>query len=331
MKRTNWLDELLASLPPSLEDEDDPDRWYFDPHRDSIGAVIEALEVDCRTEGNAWMADGLAWLQIAVGLNFSELQDRWNKIDLIPVEKHVWEKYSLEDPRGLFVYLDQIILAHVIGTDLAAIVMCRATTELLIRRHYAPHAREESKLHHLITEVEALPKFKFLKDLDLRGKINEANAILHNRALADNVREFPKRYVRLVRYWVKALEKMIGEAPAAGRDSLPTPVPRLTHIIKAIEHIRSETAGVTLEAFEADWRKCWMVERGVEIISEASLHLNEELKDRHPEIEWRKVAGIRDVLRDYENVKPKCLWDIAMKHLGPLERACRAEMPATGV
>jgi len=30
---------------------------------------------------------------------------------------------------------------------------------------------------------------------------------------------------------------------------------RLADIIDAIEHIRSETPGVTLEAFEADWRK----------------------------------------------------------------------------
>jgi hypothetical protein len=222
------------------------------------------------------MADGLAWLQDAVGLDFNELQVRWNKIDLIPVEKHVSEKHSLDDPRGLFVYLDQIRLAHVIGADLAAIAMCRATTELLIRRHYAPHAREGDKLHSLITEVEK--KFTFVKDHDLRGKVKESDGILHNLKLSDNIREFPTRYVVLVRNWVKSLEKMIGEAPAGSSDSLPTPVPRLTQIIDAIERIRSEMAGVLLGAFEADWRKRWMVERGVEIISEASLHLNVSMR-----------------------------------------------------
>jgi uncharacterized protein with HEPN domain len=59
--------------------------------------------------------------------------------------------------------------------------------------------------------------------------------------------------------------------------------PRLTDIIEAIDRIRSEMAGVTIEAFEADWRKRWLVERGVEIISEASRHLTDELKSRHPE------------------------------------------------
>jgi uncharacterized protein with HEPN domain len=59
--------------------------------------------------------------------------------------------------------------------------------------------------------------------------------------------------------------------------------PRLTDILDAIEHIRVEMAGVSIEAFEADWRKRWLVERGVEIISEASRRLTEELKARHPE------------------------------------------------
>jgi uncharacterized protein with HEPN domain len=80
-------------------------------------------------------------------------------------------------------------------------------------------------------------------------------------------------------------------------------VPRLSDIVEAIEHIRTETAGVTLDAFEPDWRKRWLMERGLEIISEASRHLSDELKARHPEIPWSKVAGIGNILRhEYERV-----------------------------
>jgi uncharacterized protein with HEPN domain len=61
-----------------------------------------------------------------------------------------------------------------------------------------------------------------------------------------------------------------------------SPVPRLTDIIEAIELIRSEMAGVTLVAFEPDRRKRWLVERGIEIISEASRHLSDELKGQEP-------------------------------------------------
>ena len=62
-------------------------------------------------------------------------------------------------------------------------------------------------------------------------------------------------------------------------------------------------AGVTLRSFEPDRRKRWLVERGIEIISEASRRLPDELKARHPEIPWSKVAGIGNVLRhEYERI-----------------------------
>jgi uncharacterized protein with HEPN domain len=106
-----------------------------------------------------------------------------------------------------------------------------------------------------------------------------------------------------------------------------SPVPRLTDIIEAVELIRSEMAGVTLAAFEPDRRKRWLIERGIEIISEASRHLSDELKARHPEIPWAKVAGIGNVLRhEYEDVAHDVLWHVVRDDLAPLEQACREEL-----
>jgi uncharacterized protein with HEPN domain len=45
--------------------------------------------------------------------------------------------------------------------------------------------------------------------------------------------------------------------------------PPLADIIEAIERIRRVLDGVTVEAFEQNWEKRWLVERGIEIISEA--------------------------------------------------------------
>jgi uncharacterized protein with HEPN domain len=66
--------------------------------------------------------------------------------------------------------------------------------------------------------------------------------------------------------------------------------PRLTDLLEAIGRIRSEMAGLLIEVFEAGWRQRWLVERGVEIISEVSRHPSDELKARHPEIEFRCAA-----------------------------------------
>jgi hypothetical protein len=46
--------------------------------------------------------------------------------------------------------------------------------------------------------------------------------------------------------------------------------PRLADIVEAIERIRRVLDGITLEAFEQNWEKRWLVERGIEVISEAS-------------------------------------------------------------
>jgi uncharacterized protein with HEPN domain len=60
------------------------------------------------------------------------------------------------------------------------------------------------------------------------------------------------------------------------------------------------------------------VERGVQIISEASRHLSADLKSRHPEIPWVKVAAIGSVLRhDYERISPDVIWKLATADLGP--------------
>ena len=82
-----------------------------------------------------------------------------------------------------------------------------------------------------------------------------------------------------------------------------------------------------MEEFQSDIERRWIVERGVEIISEASRRLPDDLKERHPEIPWKKVAAIGNVIRhDYENVSANALWKAAHDDFPALEEACRAEL-----
>ncbi|MGO8801038.1 MAG: DUF86 domain-containing protein [Roseiarcus sp.] len=102
---------------------------------------------------------------------------------------------------------------------------------------------------------------------------------------------------------------------------------RFADIIEAIERIRGVLDRDSLETFEQDWQKRWLVERGVEIISEASRHLTEEIKTRQTEIPWAKVAAIGNVVRHaYDRVAADVLWKLVQDDLPALERVCRVEL-----
>jgi uncharacterized protein with HEPN domain len=78
-----------------------------------------------------------------------------------------------------------------------------------------------------------------------------------------------------------------------------------------------------------DTRKRWLVERGIEIISEASRHLDSVVKQRHPQIPWPKVAGIGNIIRhDYERGAYDVLWRVVRDDLPTLLQACRMELAA---
>jgi uncharacterized protein with HEPN domain len=108
-----------------------------------------------------------------------------------------------------------------------------------------------------------------------------------------------------------------------------SPIPRLVDIIEAIERMAGLVADMPLAAFEADWRSQWIIERGVEIVSEASRHLPDDLKLRRPDIPWPKIAGIGNVLRhDYERIAAPIMWTLVRDSLPDLLRVCREELAA---
>ncbi len=83
----------------------------------------------------------------------------------------------------------------------------------------------------------------------------------------------------------------------------------LTDIIEAIEHIREKADATPLEAFRQDWEQQGIVQRGIEIVSEASRRLTDALKARHPAIPWPKVAAVGNILRhEYRQISPPLLW-----------------------
>lgn len=79
------------------------------------------------------------------------------------------------------------------------------------------------------------------------------------------------------------------------------------------------TRGLDREAFAADLRSAYAVTRCLEIISEASRRLPEDLKARHPAIAWKQMAAAGNVYRhNYEDVAAHFVWETVQRALPPL-------------
>jgi uncharacterized protein with HEPN domain len=96
-------------------------------------------------------------------------------------------------------------------------------------------------------------------------------------------------------------------------------------ILQAIERVEQITRGKSFDDFAANWQLQWLVQRAIEIISEASRAIPDELANERPEIPWRKVRGIGNVLRhDYEGLSNRLIGNVVVDELPRLKAAIQA-------
>lgn len=100
---------------------------------------------------------------------------------------------------------------------------------------------------------------------------------------------------------------------------------RLQDILEAIRNIHDLLDGVEFDDMYASPSIKAAFERFLEIASEASRHLPESLTVQHPEVPWRQVADLGNVLRHtYHKADARTLWDIYEIQLDVLETAVKA-------
>ena len=69
--------------------------------------------------------------------------------------------------------------------------------------------------------------------------------------------------------------------------------------------------GMTEAEFQNDERTQLAILYELTIIGEVVKRLSKEFRDRHTEIEWRKIAGMRDrLVHDYDEVKMDLVWRV---------------------
>ena len=95
---------------------------------------------------------------------------------------------------------------------------------------------------------------------------------------------------------------------------------------EAIDKINDYLAGTSLQNYGGNSLLRDAVERNMERLSEASRHIPEALRAQHPDIDWRRLADLGNILRHaYDGVDDDIMWTIVTGHLPPL-RAAVAEI-----
>jgi uncharacterized protein with HEPN domain len=111
----------------------------------------------------------------------------------------------------------------------------------------------------------------------------------------------------------------------------PTLADRLHHVLSAINDINHILEGKTRDEFAADRIIRAATERLLEIISEASRRIPDDIKTREAQIPWRRVADLGNILRHaYQDTNPDIIWRIAKHDLASLQAFAEKVMREEG-
>ena len=94
----------------------------------------------------------------------------------------------------------------------------------------------------------------------------------------------------------------------------------LKHILDEVDFLLKQTGGIGFNEFAADDVLKRACARSLEIIGEAVKNISPDFRKKHKDIEWVKIAGLRDkLIHDYFDVDLAILWDVIQQRLAPLK------------
>lgn len=103
----------------------------------------------------------------------------------------------------------------------------------------------------------------------------------------------------------------------------------MRHFCQKVMHY---TAGFTAEQFENNELVNDAVLRNLELLGEAAKQIPETVRHRHPQVPWRRIAGLRDVLAHaYFGLEDETIWSIVTSSVPALALQLDAVATAEGL
>ena len=93
----------------------------------------------------------------------------------------------------------------------------------------------------------------------------------------------------------------------------------LEDIMECGARVHSYSANLDFDGFVSNRMAYDAILRNLELIGEAAKNVPPEVRARYPELDWRGIAGLRDVMaHEYYGLENETLWDIVQREVPPL-------------
>jgi uncharacterized protein with HEPN domain len=94
----------------------------------------------------------------------------------------------------------------------------------------------------------------------------------------------------------------------------------LKHILKSITDIEEFTSEGRNQFYESRLIQAAVI-RNLEVIGEATKHISKDIRRLYPEMPWKQMAGLRDVLiHDYMGVDLNIVWNVVQREIPSIKK-----------